>query len=59
MELTSDETAIGLDADSTSLSVRISGECVIAQWNDEWVVSQVAPMLASGTCLVGETVSLN
>lgn len=59
MELTADRTAIGLEADSISLALQIAGECLIAQWSAEWVVTQVAPLLASGTCLLGETVSLN
>lgn len=59
MEVTADRTAIGLEADSISLSVRIAGECLIAQWSDEWIETHVAPILSSGTCLLGETVSLD
>jgi len=59
MELTPDASLIELPADSTSLAIRFDGECVIAQWGSDWYASAVEPVLASDTCLLGETVSLD
>jgi hypothetical protein len=50
---------IELPADSTALAIRFAGECVIAQWGSDWYASAVEPVLASDTCLLGETVSLD
>lgn len=59
MELTPDASLIQLPADSTALAVRFGEECLIAQWGSDWYASAVEPVLASDTCLLGETVSLD
>lgn len=59
MELTPDASLIELPADSTALAVRFGEECVITQWASDWYTSAVEPVLASDTCLLGETVSLD
>jgi hypothetical protein len=59
MELTPDASLIELPADSTALAIRFDGECVITQWGSDWYASAVEPVLASDTCLLGETVSLD
>ena len=59
MELTPDASLVELPADSTALSVRFGEECLIAQWGSDWYTSAVEPVLASDTCLLGETVSLD
>lgn len=59
MELTPDVSLIELPVDSTSVAVLIGQECFIGQWGTDWYVSQVEPVLATGTCLLGETVSLD
>ena len=55
MELTPNETAIGERADSIIFSMRFDGQCFIGQifpstWN-----ATLAPMLATGRCLIGTT----
>lgn len=59
MELTPDASLIELPADSTALAVRFGEECLISQWGSDWYASAVEPVLASDTCLLGETVSLD
>ena len=55
MELTPDTTAVGLDADNVQFSVRMNGSCLIGQAGNVGFHSLAAPMLATGTCLVGKT----
>ncbi len=59
MELTPDSSLIKLPADSTALAVRFGEECLIAQWGSDWYASAVEPVLATDTCLLGQTVSLD
>ena len=59
MELTPDASLIELPADSTALAVRFGEECLITQWGSDWYASAVEQVLASDTCLLGETVSLD
>jgi len=55
MEVTPDTTAVGLDADNIQFSVRINGDCLIGQSGNVRFHALAAPLLASGTCLVGKT----
>ena len=55
MEVTPDTTAIGLDADSIQFSVLVGEECVVGQSGNVGYHSTVLPVLATGTCLVGTT----
>lgn len=57
MEVTRDETSVGLDADSIQFSVRFNGECLIGQSgaSSGGYHSMVAPLLGTGKCLVGDT----
>ena len=59
LEVTRDTSLIELPVDSVSVAVRFDNQCVIAQWGSDWYVSQVEPVLVTGACLVGETVSLD
>jgi hypothetical protein len=59
MELTPDFSLTELPADSTALAIRFEGECVVAQWGDDWYASAVMPVVVGDTCLLGETVSLD
>jgi hypothetical protein len=57
MELTNDETTIGHAADSIQFSVRWGADCLIGQ-NGAAVGgyhSTLAPVLGTGTCLIGST----
>lgn len=55
MELTADTTAVGLEADNIQFSVRMNGSCLIGQNGNVGVHTVTAPLLATGTCLVGNT----
>ena len=57
MEVTSDTTTKGEPADSIQFSARVNGECLIGQNGPSsgGYQSVVAPLLATGTCLVGAT----
>ncbi|EAR25571.1 hypothetical protein A20C1_04871 [marine actinobacterium PHSC20C1] len=55
MEVTPDNTSIGLAADSIVVSVRIKGECLLGQFLSESYVSSIEPLLGTGGCLVGKT----
>nr|WP_243399247.1 hypothetical protein [Cryobacterium zongtaii] len=57
MEVTADTTTKGEPADSIQFSVNIAGECLIGQNGPSTggYHSVVAPLLATGTCLVGAT----
>ena len=57
MQVTPDRTAVDLAADSVQFSVRINDECLIGQNGPatQGYHSMVAPILATGMCLVGTT----
>lgn len=55
MEVTWNQTAIGLVADSIIVSVRIGDECLIGQFTPEQYVGILADVLGTGKCLVGQT----
>ena len=59
IELTPDKSLTERPADSTALALRFGEECLIAQWGSNWYASPVEPLLASGTFLLGKTVSLD
>jgi hypothetical protein len=59
MELTPRTSLIALPADSTSLAIKIDDVCVITQWSATWYASSLEPVLVTGTCLLGDTVSLD
>lgn len=55
MQVTPDETAIGLDADNIQFSVRIDESCIVGQLGNVGYRSVVLPLLSTGDCLVGKT----
>ncbi len=55
MELTPNETAIGERVDSVIFSVRFDGKCFIGQIFPDHYAAFLAPMLATGKCLIGTT----
>lgn len=61
MQVTVDTTTIGLDANSIQFSVRLGETCLIGQNGADagGYNSMVTPVLATGTCLVGETRSID
>lgn len=59
MELTADVTPLGNATDAISLAVRIQDECIVAELRGTNVMTIVTPVLSTGRCLVGATVSLD
>jgi hypothetical protein len=55
MELTPDTTAVGLEADNIQFSVRMNDTCLVGQSGNVGYHSLAAPILSTGTCLVGNT----
>ncbi|MFK4836619.1 DUF6993 domain-containing protein, partial [Microbacterium sp. ZW T2_14] len=57
MQLTNDQTTVGNPAESIQFSVRWGDECLVGQVGPATgnPVTVVVPVLAEGTCLVGET----
>ena len=58
LEVTADHTSIDLAADSTIVSVRLKGECLIGDFQASGYKSIVAPLLGTGGCLIGTTVPI-
>ena len=55
MQVTPDSTAVDLAADNKQFSVRIESNCIVGQAGNTGFHSFVAPVLATGDCLVGKT----
>ncbi|MDO9395508.1 MAG: hypothetical protein Q7T71_03065, partial [Herbiconiux sp.] len=55
MQVTPDITTVGVAADSIQFSVKWGEECLIGQYGQGVYSSIVAPVLGTGTCLVGQT----
>ena len=59
IEVTPDRTAINLAADSIIVSVRLKGECLIGDFQASGLKSTVEPLLGSGGCLIGKTLTID
>lgn len=55
MQITSDTTSIGRAADSVQVSVLVGSTCLIGQFRGAAFVSETAPVLSTGRCLIGTT----
>lgn len=57
MQVTADQTTVGNQAESIQFAVRWGDECLIGQVGPATgnPVTVVVPVLAEGTCLVGQT----
>ena len=55
MAVTPDTTSIGDRADSIIFSVLVKGQCLIGQIMGSGYYSQIAPVLGTGGCLIGQT----
>lgn len=53
MEVTPDRTAINEPADNVVFSIRFGDSCLLGQWGNVAYSSIVAPVLATGRCLIG------
>ena len=60
MQVTADRTSVNLPAGSIQFSVKIQGKCLIGQngAGSDGYHSEVTPPLATGKCLVGDTVPI-
>jgi hypothetical protein len=59
IEVTPDRTSIDLQADSIVVSVRLKGECLIGDFQASGLKSIVAPLLGTGGCLIGKTLTID
>ena len=59
IEITPDHTSIDLKADSIIFSVRLKGECLIGDFTATTIKSMVAPLLGTGGCLIGKTLTID
>jgi hypothetical protein len=59
MQVTPDHTSIDLQVDSTIVSVRLKGECLIGDFQAANLKSVVAPLLGTGGCLIGMTLPID
>jgi hypothetical protein len=55
LEVTPDQTAIGIAADNIQFSIRLNGTCLIGQYGNVGYASTTAELLSTGRCLVGQT----
>ena len=60
MQMTADKTTVNLTPGSVQFSVLINGGCLIGQFGGDigGYHSTVAPVLATGKCLIGDTVPI-
>ncbi len=59
MEVTDDTTALNIPVDAIQVAVRFRGECLIGQFSPAGYTGILAPILGTGTCLVGRTVPID
>ncbi len=53
VEITADQTAVGLPVDSIDVAVRFGGECLVGTVRADRISSAIVPVLGTGECLVG------
>lgn len=59
MEVTADSTPTGSRADSILVAVKLDDGCLLGQVSDSGLASDTAPVLSTGRCLVGRTLSID
>ncbi len=59
MEVTDGATALNIPADAIQVSVKIQGVCLIGQFSNSGYAGIIAPLLGSGNCLVGNTITID
>jgi hypothetical protein len=59
IEVTPDHTSIDLQADSIIVSVRLKGECLLGDFQASGLKSMVVPLLGTGGCLIGKTLTID
>lgn len=58
MEATRGSTPTGHNAEAIEFAVRAHTDCLIGQWGKNVYTSYIAPVLADGSCLLGNTLRL-
>lgn len=58
MEVTRGKTPTGRNAEAIEFAVRAHDDCLIGQWGKNVYTSYIAPVLADGSCLLGNTLRL-
>lgn len=58
MEVTRGKTPTGRSAEAIEFAVRAHDDCLIGQWGKSTYTSYIAPVLADGSCLLGDTLTL-
>lgn len=53
MEVTPDETAIGIPADNIVFSIRFADSCLMGQWGNIGYTSIVTDIPSTGRCIIG------
>lgn len=53
MEVTPDETAIGIPADNIVFSIRFTDSCLLGQWGNIGYTSMVTEIPSTGRCIIG------
>lgn len=59
IDITPDASLIALPADSVAVAVSWKEQCLIGQYTDQWLATDVAPPVADGSCLVHEVETLD
>jgi hypothetical protein len=59
MEVTPDNTAIGIAADNIQFAILLNGTCLIGQHGNVGYHSTTGDVLSTGRCLVGQTRPIN
>lgn len=59
IDITPDTSLIALPADSVGVAVSWKGQCLIGQYTDQWLATDVAAPVADGSCLVHEVETLD
>jgi len=59
IDITPDASLIALPADSVAVAIFWKEQCLIGQYTDQWLATDVAPPVADGSCLVHEVETLD
>ncbi len=59
MEVTDNTTALNIPVDAIQVSVRIKDQCLIGQFSPAGYAGIIAPVLGTGKCLVGQTITID
>lgn len=58
IQVTKDTTPTGRKTEAIEFSVRAHDDCLLGQWGKGAYTSYIAPVLANGDCLIGQTLPI-